>query len=56
MSRTNKITMVGNTVALTLILQRALDGDGDAERFLRELLGRGWRRFVEPVALDCDAG
>jgi len=47
--------MVGNTVALTPIAQRALDGDGDAERFLRELLGRGWRRYVELVALDVDA-
>jgi hypothetical protein len=32
--------------ALAPVVQRALDGDGDAEALLRELLGPGWRRLV----------
>jgi hypothetical protein len=45
------------TVAvLAVLVQRAEDGDGDAEAALVLLLGEDWHRHVDVVAAtDCDA-
>jgi hypothetical protein len=44
-----------NLMALALLVQRALDGDGDAAALLRQLLGNDWRRNAGPVAVDANA-